>query len=29
VDDQAFADLLIIHREGETAPTIRNFLELL
>ena len=28
-DDQAFADLLVIHRKGETAPTIRNFLELL
>jgi DNA-binding transcriptional LysR family regulator len=28
-DDYAFADLLVIHREGETAPTIRNFLELL
>jgi DNA-binding transcriptional LysR family regulator len=28
-DDQAFSDLLVIHREGEAAPTIRNFLELL
>jgi len=27
-DDQAFADLLVIHREGETTPTIRNFLNL-
>jgi DNA-binding transcriptional LysR family regulator len=28
-DDKAFADLLVIHREGETAPAARNFLKLL
>ncbi|MCC6889236.1 MAG: LysR family transcriptional regulator [Hyphomicrobiales bacterium] len=28
-DEQAFADLLVIHRAGETAPAVRNFLALL
>lgn len=28
-DDHAFSDLLVIHRKGDTAPTIRNFLGLL
>jgi hypothetical protein len=28
-DADAFADLLVIHREGETAPAARNFLKLL
>ena len=28
-DDRAYIDLLVIHRDGDTAPTVRNFLELL
>jgi DNA-binding transcriptional LysR family regulator len=28
-DEEAYADLLVVHREGETAPTVGNFLSLL